>query len=130
MWVQQEQKYFRKSTRTKNLDTALSVGKEFYLDVHFKLRHNEPIFSKNFKKVVEEFLEEKKKFFLVNKRSERLKVVQIHTNYLLNFVGEKTNLLEVQNGKWNDYYSYRQSIHPKVVNGTLLNEKGTIGSLL
>ncbi len=95
MWVQQEQKYFRKSTRTKNLDTAISVGKEFYLDVHSKLRHNEPIFSKNFKDVVGEFLEEKKKFLIVNKRITRLVVLQGHTNHLLNFVGEKTNLLEV-----------------------------------
>jgi hypothetical protein len=128
MWVQQEQKYVRKSTRTKNLETGISVGKEFYLDVHSKLRHDEPIFSKTFNDVVEEFVGEQRKLVGVNKSLERWKRIKVHTNHLLGFVGEDTNLLEVQNDNWKNYFSYRKTIHPNIVNCSLLNEKYTIGS--
>jgi hypothetical protein len=99
------------------LETGISVGKEFYLDVHSKLRHNEPIFSKKFKDVVEEFVGEQRKLVGVNKSLERWKRIKVHTNRL-----------EVQKDNWMDYFSYRKTIHPKVVNGSLLNEKYTIGS--
>ena len=128
MWVKEEQKYVRKSTRTKNLETGISVGKEFYLDVHSKLRYKEPIFSKKFKDVVEEFIQEQRKLVGLNKSLGRWVCIKVHINHMLNFVGENTNLLEVQNNKWKDYYSYRKTLHPEVVNGSLLNEKYTIGS--
>jgi integrase len=128
MWVKEEQKYVRKSTRTKNLETGICVGKEFYLDVHSKLSHKEPIFPKKFKDVVEEFLEEQQKMVGVNKTLGRWSCVKGHTKHLLDFIGENTNLLEVQNDKWKDYYSYRKTIHPEVVNDSLLNEKFTIGN--
>ena len=34
MWVHKQQKYVLKSTRTRNLETAIATGKRYYLDIH------------------------------------------------------------------------------------------------
>lgn len=39
MWVREEQEYLRRSTRTRNLEEAINVGRELYLDTHAKLRN-------------------------------------------------------------------------------------------
>jgi hypothetical protein len=61
MWIHKEQKYIRRSTRSRNLETSIVTAKEMYLDIHTKLRMEEPIFSKTFLDVCNEFLDHKLK---------------------------------------------------------------------
>jgi hypothetical protein len=68
MWIAKRQKHYRKSTRTRNLDEAIGVGKDIYLDIHSKLRTKAPIFPKTMREVVNEFLEQKRKILGLKER--------------------------------------------------------------
>jgi len=129
MWIHQQQKYVRKSTRSRNLETAIAVGKEYYLDIHTKLRINEPVFSKTFLEVCNEFLEDKLKDVGLSRTHGRYVTIRSQIKHVLGFVGENTRVTDVADSKWRDYFHYRKNKSPTVVNTTLGNEKNTINSL-
>ncbi len=126
MWLHQEQKYVRKSTRTKNLELAIVVGKEYYLDIHTKLRINEPIFSKTFLDVCNEFLDDKLTEVGESRTHGRWVTIRSQIRHVLKFVGETTKVTDVKDTKWKEYFKFRKSTHPNVVNTTLNNEANTI----
>jgi integrase len=126
MWIHKEQKYIRRSTRSRNLETSIVTAKEMYLDIHTKLRMEEPIFSKTFLDVCNEFLEHKLKEVGVNKTHGRWVTIKSQIKHVLRFVGEDTKVTDVSCSKWNEYFNFRKQNNPTVVNTTLSNEKNTI----
>ena len=48
-WIQEHQKYYRKSLRTKDKDAALEKGRELYLQLNHRARQGETIFSTTFR---------------------------------------------------------------------------------
>jgi len=129
MWIRESQEYLRRSTRTKDLNEAILVGKELYLDTHSKMRNDVAVFPKTMKEVVEQFLEQKQKEVGINKTQGRWGTIRSQSKHILLFLGEKTKITDIPQNKWDDYYSFRKSEHPSVVNTTLNNEKNTIRSL-
>ena len=126
MWIHKEQKYIRRSTRSRNLETSIVTAKEMYLDIHTKLRMEEPIFSKTFLDVCNEFLEHKLKEVGVNKTHGRWVTIKSQIKHVLRFVGEDTKVTDVSCSKWNEYFNFRKQNNPTVVNTTLSNEKNKI----
>ena len=61
MWVSDEHKYYRKSTKRRNLEEAIVVAKEYYLDTQTKIRNKTPVFPHSAEKLADEYLEHKKK---------------------------------------------------------------------
>jgi len=129
MWIHQQQKYVRKSTKTRNLETAIATGKEYYLDIHTKLRMDEPVFSKIFLDVCNEFLEDKLRDVGLSRTQGRYVTIRSQIKHVLKFVGENTKVTEISDSKWRDYFKYRKTNNPNVVNPTLNNEKNTINGL-
>jgi len=129
MWIREEQKYLRKSTRTKNLEQAITVGREFFLSTNAKLRNQESIFPKTVQQVVDHFLEVKKNEIGINKTKGRWVTIRSQLKHLVEFIGADTYITEIPSTKWEEYFSFRRKHHPEVVNTTLGNEKNTIRSL-
>ncbi len=59
MWIKEEQEYLRRSTRSKDLNEAIRVGRDLYLDTHSKLRSSEAVFPKSMREIADKFLEQK-----------------------------------------------------------------------
>ena len=60
-WVREEQRYFRKSLRTKLLEEAKQLATEEYVALKARLRNGEMVFSKTAKELVAEYLKEQEK---------------------------------------------------------------------
>jgi len=129
MWIREEQEYLRRSTRTKDLNEAIIVGRDLYLDTHTKIRNSESIFPKTIREVADKFLEHKHKDIGINKTHARWVTIRSQIKHVLNFIGEKTKITDIPTNKWEEYYLFRKTTHPNVVNTTLNNEKNTIRSL-
>jgi len=126
MWLHKEQKYVRKSTRARNLEQAVAVGKEYFLDIHTKIRINEPIFSKTFFEVSKEYLEEILNGVGESRTHGRFVTIRSQIKHVLKFAGETSKVTDVKETKWKEYFQFRKSISPNVVNTTLKNEMSTI----
>jgi len=129
MWVKEEQEYLRRSTRTKNLEEAITIGQDLYIATRAKLLNSESVFPKTMREVADMFLEQKQKDVGINKTYARWVTIRSQIKHILAFIGEKTKITDIPQNKWEEYFSFRKSTHPNVVNTTLNNEKNTIRSL-
>jgi hypothetical protein len=60
-WVREQQRYYRKSLRTKDLGEAKQLATEEYVEVKARLRNGEMVFSKTARALVDEYLAEEAK---------------------------------------------------------------------
>jgi len=130
MWITSEQKYIRKSTRTKNLELAKNTAKQFFKEIQGKLLNAEPVFSKTYLDVCNEYLDEKLKGVGQSRTYERFVTIRSQIKHILNFVGEDTKVTDVAEEKWLGYFEFREKHSPKPVRETLNNEKNNIRTLI
>ncbi|MBT6421007.1 MAG: tyrosine-type recombinase/integrase [Gammaproteobacteria bacterium] len=128
MWIKEEQEYLRRSTRSKDLNEAIRVGRDLYLDTHSKLRSSEAVFPKSMREIADKFLEQKQTEVGINKSQGRWVTIRSQVKHLLVFIGEKTKITDIPQNKWESYYQFRRTSHPSVINATLKNETNTIRS--
>ena len=126
MWVSDEHKYYRKSTKRRNLEEAIVVAKEYYLDTQTKIRNKTPVFPHSAEKLADEYLEHKKKDVGHMLTEGRWITIRTQLRHWLEFVGPTTKMNEIKKTKYDEYYSHRRSQNPEVVNSTLIAERGTI----
>jgi len=130
IWVTNEQRVFRKSTKKRNLEEAIRVAKDYYLDVQVKLRNETPVFPYSCEELAIEWLEKRQKDVDTSFVTEgRWKVLRTQLKHWLNFVGHKTKINDIKKTRYDDYYNHRRTTNPEVTNGTLINESGTIRSV-
>ena len=128
--VRKEGRYFRKSTRERDLDKAKEVAKKFYYEIMGSLSVGRKIFSITARELVELYLQKQQR------RVDEGHIVQrrhgtmtSQLNHFLRFVGEDTKITSIKDKKYRDYYSFRKTNTPKVQNTTLINERATIGNM-
>ena len=130
VWIRDENRYFKKSLRTRNLEDAKEKGRKLYYQMMGQIEVGHKIFSITMGVCVEKYLEHQQQRvdggFIT---SGRKTTIATQMKHLLDFVGENTKLDNIQNHKYKDYYSYRKKKHPEVKNVTLINERATIGNL-
>ena len=126
MWIAEEHKYFRKSTKKRSLEEAINVAKEYYLETQTKIRNQTPVFPHAAKKLADEFLDHVKKDVGYTLTAGRLETIKTQVKHWLHFVGPDTKMNNIKKIQYDDYYSHRRSTNPEVVNSTLIAERGTI----
>ena len=128
MWIPDEKKYVRKSTKTRNRDQAIIIGKKYYLETHAKIINQTPVFPPSAKELADEYLEQKKKDVGHLLTEQRWSTIRTQLRHWLEFVGPTTKMNEIKNTQYDDYYSHRRSTS-KAVNTTLIQERGTIRAI-
>ena len=97
MWVKEEKRYVRKSTRTRQLDEALEVGKEYFFDVKAKQKYHQPVFPKTFGEISDEFLARyKKEIALGNITLIRWRFIKGLLKHIIGYVGNDTLIVRRQ----------------------------------
>ena len=125
-WITQEQKVYRRTTKKRNLDDAINVAKEYYLDVQVKLRNETPVFPHSTEELAIEWLEKRQKDVDSGFVTQgRIILLRTQMKHWLNFVGHKTKVNDINKSKYDEYYNHRRSKNPEVINSTLISESGT-----
>jgi integrase len=130
LWVCDENRYFRKSLRTKDIELAKEKARKIYYQMMGQIEVGRRIFSISMGELVEKYMEHQQQRvdagFIVQGRHT---TIRTQLKHLLSFVGEGTKLDTIRNNKYRDYYTFRKKHHPEVKNPTLINERATIGNL-
>jgi integrase len=131
MWLNGEDKYARKSLRTRSESTAIEKGKAAYLDIYSKLQQGKTYFSITTKQGVEKYINYRKKDvevgFIV---SGRLGTIKTHLKHWLGFIGKDKRLKELENTDCEDYYNYRTKTKSSGSLSTVKNEQVTINACM
>jgi integrase len=138
VWFRENQKYYRKSLRTENLQEGIELSEEIYLDLKSKIRNNEVIFEYTSKELVDKYLEHRKLEVSSNPNQGitegRWVTIRSQMKHFLYFVGEKTKLSSIPSYKFEEYFNHRinnpsYSKNKRPVRMlTLLNESSTINN--
>ena len=132
MWLNDEDKYARKSLRTRNRTTAIDKGKELYHEICYNNRAGKKYFSLTAKQGVEKYIQERQKDVDTGVIVPgRLTTIKTHLNHFLDYLGRDTKLKELHIADCKDYFAYRQSkTNNRVKQVTIKNEQSTINALI
>ncbi len=130
-WISAEKKYYRKSLKTRDLDTARERAKSLYYEIMHQVRSGKKIFGLTFGELVEEFLKYQDQRVQTGRITRgRYSTIKTQlTKHLLGFVGGNTKVSEIDLGKFYEFSQYRRLTSKGVREVTIRNEQTTLNSL-
>ena len=130
IWIKEEQKYLRKSLRTRDEDLARRLAEDEYISVKASRITGQKIFKVALHAIIDEWLVEQRKTVGISKTLGRYQAIVSQTNWLKKFIEDPNYKIEdIQPSLFVDYYGWRKSKRSEVVNSTLVNEKATINAI-
>lgn len=133
MWLLKENKYVRKSLRTRNRNTAIEKGKDAYLEIYSNIKAGKTYFSLSTKDGVELYIKHREKDLesgiIV---SGRLSTIKTHLEHWLKFIKKDSKLKELARTDCEDYFHKRVKSNKKipVSQSTIKNEQSTINAMM
>ena len=128
-WLHKENKYVRRSLRTKNKETAVEKGEKLCREILYELDKGKTVFSITTKQGVEKYIEHRQKDvdsrFIVK---GRLVTIKCHLKHWLQFIGKDVKIRDLDRRCSEQYFNKRRQKHNKVKTSTLKNEQSTINS--
>lgn len=133
MWLAKENRYARRSLRTRSEVTAIEKGKETYLEIYGNMTQGKTYFSLTTKQGVEKYLAQRKKDLdagLIVKG--RLGTIKTHLEHWLVFIKKDTKLKELERTDCENYFHERTKTKKKISirQSTVENEQSTINAMM
>ena len=132
MWLPKENRYARKSLRTRSEATAIEKGKAAYLEIYANLQQGKSYFSITTKEGVEKYLSFRKRDVeLGHIVKGRHATIATHLQHFLSFISKDTKLKELERTDCESYYYHRhKATNGNVKQVTVQNEQSTINALM
>ena len=127
MWVAAEQKYVRKTLRTKDYDTAAVRAEEEVLKIMGDVAHGRKIFGITLKELTDKYVDWRQEDVeLGNITSGRLVTIKSHIKHLLAYKGETLKLSELDVKFLYDYANDKKKKSAGWPDGFLYQRDGEI----
>jgi integrase len=127
MHVPSEQKYVRKSLRTRDKEVAIKLARAEYISVSAKVQNGEKIFSISAKDLRDQYLLYIDSLVRDNQISKgRAGNIKTYTKHYMEFVGSTTKIQNIKENQFQDYRSFRQRKIPGITMTVVVNESITI----
>ena len=136
MYVKDEQKHYRKSLKTSDLETALIRGRELGMELSTNVKQGKRVFGQSIEEAVELYLDDRKTDVdsgLIVKG--RLSAICTQLKHFVEIVGRTTKVSELDRGSLFEYSRQRKAIANKktgktVTDTTVANEQSTINHMM
>ena len=130
-WDIKNQKYFRKSLRTRDEELARSKADKLYEEIKSKIKNGFPVFSITFHKVIDEYVEEIRLGVGADRTLERYKTIVSQSKWIKKFKPDPALKIEdLETDSFIGYFSFRRMEKSNVVNATLKHEQATINGII
>ena len=136
MYIKEEQKHYRKSLKTSNLETALTRGRELGMELSTNVKQGKRVFGQSIEEAVELYLDDRKKDIdsgLIVKG--RWSTINTQLKHFVEIVGRRTKVSELDRGSLFEYSRLRKAITNQktgktVTDTTVANEQATINHMM
>ncbi|MGB2401667.1 MAG: hypothetical protein ACPH7H_07710, partial [Porticoccaceae bacterium] len=130
IWLENERKYLRRSTKTSDLDSARSKAREIYLKVYSDIASGKKIFGITLGELVEKFIEYRRED-VINGRitAGRLGTIESQCRALLRIKRPTLKVSELHKNSFYEWFNMRKKDNPSVTVVTVRNEQATINQL-
>jgi integrase len=127
MHVPSEQKYVRKSLRTRDKEAAIKLARAEYISVSARIQNGEKIFSISAKELRDQYLVHIESLVKDNQISKgRAGNIKTYTKHYMDFVGSTTKIQNIKESQFQEYRSFRQKKIPGITMTVVINESITI----
>ncbi len=127
MYVQSEQRYVRKSLKTRDKGIAAERAEAMFIEYRSKISRDEKIFSLSAKQLTEKYIAyETERHESGQIRFGRLSNIKTHTKHYLHFVGDSTKVQNFTGKEFRNYRGFRQKAKKDITMTAVLNELMTI----
>lgn len=132
MWVEGEKKYYRKSLKTKDLETALKRGEEEVFRIYGEIHSGKRIFGITLGQLVDVYLDwrQKEDVETGNITQGRLVTIKCGLKHLVAFKGADTKLSDLEKQSCYNYAEFRRQNVKSVRDVTIRNEEATINHMM
>ena len=129
MWISNEKKYIRKSTRKRDLDDAKEVARKYWKESIAWIELEQPIFALKASQLVELYLESAKQDVGITRTMGRWESIRSQLAHYLDFVTPTIKITDIGRNIWDGYYRFRRDKSSSVQDVTLRNEVSTIRAM-
>ena len=127
MYIQEEQKYVRKSLKTRDKQLALTIAENEYIRYRAKILSGEKIFSISAEELRTRYLESVEELVTAGQISEgRGRNIKTYTKHWMEFVGKATRIQSIDKKFFQGYRAYRQKKVKDITMTAVVNETITI----
>jgi integrase len=128
VWVASEGKMYRRSLRTKHLETAIAKAEQEYIRIRSMEDTGKRVFSENVVITVNRYIDYRQSDVVSGQIvSGRLSTIAAHLRNMLTFLDGNMNVSEIHKNTFKDYYNFRKKKTNYAVNDdTIRNEYSTI----
>jgi integrase len=130
IWLEDERKYLRRSTKTTDLDAARSRAREIYLNVYSDIASGKKIFGITLGDLVDKFIEYRRED-VINGRitAGRLGTIESQCRALLRIKRPTLKVSELHKNSFYEWFNLRKKDNPSVTIVTVRNEQATINQM-
>ena len=130
IYVASEQRYVRKSLKTRELEIACKRAENLFFDVSARVRSGEKLFSISAAELRDRFVAVQEELVKAGQLSQgRFGNIKTFTRHYLEFVGENTRIQNIEARSFEKYRAFRQSKKHDIKMDVVLNESLTIKSM-
>ena len=131
MWIKDEQKHYRVSLRTRDLESALSKGRDLGFQLATNVNTGIKVFGITLQELVDEYLEYRNNDVQIGDITKgRWNTMRTQFKHLLDIKGRDTKLSELDRDCLFDYLQERKLRIPEVKTVTIRNEQATINAMM
>ena len=131
MWIPEEQKYVRKTLKTRDMQTALERGKALYHETYSDVKTGKKIFGITLGELIDQYLEWRREDAKVgNITKERVVTLQSQLKHMVAYKNKSLKLAELDRMSMYDYANGRKLKHPSVRDETIINEQSTFNHMM
>lgn len=130
MYVRGEDKNYRKSLKTRDLPTALQLGRDLGFELQGKLRSGVKLFGVSLQEFIDLYLEYRHRDVNAGLITEgRHITIKSQLNHVLRIKGAELKIGELGRDSFYDWRLERRETNPEVRDVTIRNETATINAL-
>ena len=129
MYIKEEQKHYRKSLRTKDLETALIRGRELGMELSTNVKQGKKVFGMTVETAIDLYLEDREKDIGNTIVQGRWTTIRTQLKHFMKIVGKNTKVAELDRSSIFEYQRMRKKLKD-ATDITIRNEQSTINHMM
>ncbi len=130
MYIASEKKHYRKTLKTRDMETAKLRAQKLALDIHAKEMNGVKLFGVSLEELVEEYVKHRQREVDAGMLSAgRLVTIRSQLKHFLELKGYDTKVSELDRGSLRDWRLLRRETNPGVQDVTVRNEQATLNAM-
>lgn len=126
-YIPEEQRYVRKSLKTRDKTIAIDKAKKLFIENKAKIQSGEKLFSLTSTELVEKFLEYEKERMEGGQISiGRFRALKVHCRHYVDFINKNQKIQNFAGKEFRRYRTFRQEQHPGITMTAVFNELTTV----